>query len=128
MSKLLSREEFKKAVFVRDKNSCVVCKAPAQDSHHLIERKIWPDGGYLENNGVALCGDCHIKAERMDIAVDELRRLAKITEIILPPGMTGPLDKWGNLVRENGTRKPGPLFNDPGFRKICKHLLHLFVE
>lgn len=125
--RLLTREEFKKQVFARDKNKCVVCGAAAVDSHHIIDRKAFSDGGYYIANGVAVCDKCHLRAERMDISTDELRRLAGIREIILPPGLVGPLDKWANRIREDGSREPGPLFNDDGFRKICKHLLHIFV-
>ena len=44
--KLLTRDEFREAVFARDKHQCVVCAAPAIDAHHVVERKLWIDDGY----------------------------------------------------------------------------------
>lgn len=44
--KLLSREDFKTLVFKRDQNKCVVCSSGAVDAHHLLERKLFADGGY----------------------------------------------------------------------------------
>jgi len=59
---LLSRTEFREGVFERDKLKCVICGAPAVDAHHIIERRLFPDGGYYLDNGSSLCGDCHMKA------------------------------------------------------------------
>lgn len=60
----MTREEFREAVFSRDKYRCVHCRAEAVDAHHLLERRLWPDGGYIPDNGVSLCGDCHLLAEQ----------------------------------------------------------------
>ena len=46
MSKLLTRDEFRRQVFERDGNKCVFCDRPAKDAHHIIERRLWPDAGY----------------------------------------------------------------------------------
>ena len=66
--KLLDRDTFREAVFKRDGYLCVLCKAPAQDAHHIIERRLWPDSGYYLENGVSLCGPCHLKAEMTDVS------------------------------------------------------------
>lgn len=55
MNILLTREDFKKIVFERDKHKCVVCGQPAVDAHHIIDRALWTDGGYYLDNGVSLC-------------------------------------------------------------------------
>ena len=52
---LLSRAEFRDSVFKRDKNKCVFCDKAAIDAHHIIERKLWNDGGYYLNNGASVC-------------------------------------------------------------------------
>ena len=125
--RLLTREEFKAAVFKRDGGKCIYCKKQAVDAHHLVERRVFPDGGYYLDNGVSLCEADHIRAERMDISPEMLRELAGIKTVVLPPGFTGKIDKWANEVIDDvGHRKPGPLFNDPGFQKICRHMMGFF--
>ena len=95
---LLSRQEFKTNVFLRDKTKCVVCGDIAIDAHHLIDRKCWSDGGYYLDNGVSLCSKCHIEAELCNITVEKLRELACIKTIILPDDLDGETyiyNKWG---------------------------------
>lgn len=36
--KLLSRDDFREGVFLRDNHQCVICKEPGKDAHHIIER------------------------------------------------------------------------------------------
>ena len=43
---LLTRDQFREGVFKRDNHKCVICRAPAVDAHHIIERRLWTDGGY----------------------------------------------------------------------------------
>lgn len=95
---LLSREDFKKFVFQRDNQKCVICGKQGIDVHHLIDRKCWPDGGYYLDNGVTLCSSCHIMAENGTYTVEELRMKAGIHNIILPPHLDKSkiYDKWGN--------------------------------
>ncbi len=63
------REEFRNAVFKRDGYKCRVCSnKPASneiglDAHHIIDRNLLPNGGYVKENGISLCAECHIKAE-----------------------------------------------------------------
>jgi hypothetical protein len=33
------------------------------DAHHIVNRDEMPYGGYVRENGIALCTGCHIKAE-----------------------------------------------------------------
>lgn len=60
---LLNRDTFRNAVFERDNYKCVVCGETAVDAHHIIERKLFDDGGYYIDNGVSLCGKHHLEAE-----------------------------------------------------------------
>lgn len=34
------------------------------DAHHITDRHDMPNGGYVAENGISLCPDCHRKAER----------------------------------------------------------------
>ena len=31
--------------------------------HHITDRRVMPNGGYVIENGIALCSICHIRAE-----------------------------------------------------------------
>jgi len=57
------RENFRNEVFSRDKNKCLKCGKPAVDAHHITDRNEMPNGGYVKENGISLCADCHVKAE-----------------------------------------------------------------
>ena len=60
----MTRDEFRTEVLTRDNNKCVVCGAePTGGVHHIIERKLFTDGGYYIDNGVALCDKHHLEAE-----------------------------------------------------------------
>ena len=65
-NELLTREEFKKQVFTRTNGKCCVpdCSCDAVDAHHIMDRKLWNDGGYYISNGAALCEKHHLDAER----------------------------------------------------------------
>ncbi len=51
----MTRDDFRNAVFARDNHRCVICGEPAKDAHHILERRLFPDGGYYLNNGASLC-------------------------------------------------------------------------
>jgi hypothetical protein len=127
---LLSRDDFRNAVFKRDGHKCVVCGDPAADAHHVVERRLWPDGGYYVQNGASVCGPCHLKAESTEISCDELRERCGIKEILLPDHFYSdqPVDKWGNPILPNGQRLKGELFHDESVQKILKPVLHLFTD
>lgn len=62
------REAFRKAVFARDGNKCKVCRVDGNnhklDAHHITDRTLMPNGGYVLENGISLCELCHEKAEQ----------------------------------------------------------------
>lgn len=117
----LTREEFNRQVFHRDGNECIVCNAPAVDAHHIIERRLWDDGGYYLDNGVSLCSQHHLDAESTVLHPDHLRELAGISRTILPPDLTeGVYDKWGNEYLPSGLRTRGPLFHEESVQKALK--------
>ena len=69
------RQAFRDAVFKRAGYRCqgpgcrfVSSQKKAEeelDSHHITERFIFPNGGYIAANGIALCPSCHLKAEEV---------------------------------------------------------------
>jgi len=73
MSKKKIREQFRTAVFKRDKNTCQLCLKTHKDiegldAHHITDRSEMPNGGYVKENGITLCKDeCHMKCEKFHI-------------------------------------------------------------
>lgn len=120
--KLLSREQFKEQVFARSRGKCIFCDRDAIDAHHILERKLFDDGGYYLSNGAAVCEEHHLLCEYTVIPVEEVRAKAGITEYILPDGFYKSLiyDKWGNLCIHDDSRVAGPLFEDDGCQKALK--------
>ena len=119
MHELLTRDEFKRQVFAKTMGKCCVprCDCDAVDAHHIMDRKLWADGGYYLSNGAALCSKHHLDAEQgrtspaqcleyMDIdseliripdsLKDEYKNILDYINAI----SSGLLDKWGELHEE----------------------------
>lgn len=132
MEKLLSRQDFVAQALARDNNSCVICKEPASEVHHIIERKLWTDSGYYLNNAATLCSKHHILAEQTLLSCDEIRQAAKISIILLPDHFDtdSKYDKWGNILLPNGNRLKGEMFYTEQVQKILQQakLLNTFSK
>lgn len=128
--KLLTRDEYREGVFARDGYRCVVCGEPAIDAHHIVERKLWPDGGYYMDNGASVCEVHHLQAESTEISCDDLRQLCGIDRARLPDQFCADdvVDKWGNPILPNGQRLRGELFDDESVQKILAPVMHLFTS
>lgn len=129
---LLTRDQFRELVFDRDGHKCVICKAPGQDAHHIMERRLFPDEGYYLDNGATLCGDCHLRAERTDLGVKEILEAIDVqgSRRILPPHLYGDqdYDKWANPILPNGSRLRGELYYDISVRRALDSVLSTFVS
>ena len=130
MNELLTRNEFKKQVFQRERNTCAFCSLPAVDAHHIIERRLWTDGGFYLNNGVAVCAEHHIECEKTNISIEQVREVCGIKKPIIPEHLYSDqiYDKWGNIILPNGTRLKGELFHDESVQKILSDWLHVFTN
>lgn len=117
--KLLSREAFKAEVFRRNAGRCVFCELCAADAHHILERKLFADGGYYVDNGAAVCESHHLLCERTVLSVEQVRAAAGISEVVLPEDFDPRVayDKWGNRLWPSGLRSWGPLQHDTGARR-----------
>lgn len=128
---LLTREQFRTLVFARDKGKCVLCGASAVDAHHIIERRLWPDGGYYLDNGASVCSACHYKCETTEVSVEVVRNAAKVKTVAVPPGFlsTAPMTKWGDPLLPNGQRMRGPLFHEESVQKVLAagKVLHMYT-
>jgi hypothetical protein len=129
---ILSRTAFREGVFERDEHKCVICGEPSQDAHHIIERRLFSDGGYYLDNGASLCGKHHIEAEMTTLDADEIRHACGIKKVVLPEHLyhDNTYDKWGNIILPNGNRLMGELFEDESVQKILNKggVLDLFVK
>lgn len=132
MSILLSREEFKEKVFARQTGVCCFCLEKAQDAHHIMERKLWDNGGYYLDNGAGVCAIHHWECEKTTLSPKTVRRACGISTVLLPSILdpTKEYDKWGNIILPSGKRFKGPLFFEENVQKILKkaNLLYLFEE
>ena len=81
----MERKEFRFKVMERDNFKCVFCPAVAVDVHHIMERRLWPDGGYHPFNGASVCEKHHILCERTNISVEEVREACDIKTPLIPP-------------------------------------------
>lgn len=112
MKKLLGREDFKNEVFKRDNYKCVVpnCGQDAVDAHHILDRKLFSDGGYYINNGASLCATHHLDAEigkftvkeildycNINLDIDEVPIPIKFNDVVDYINLlkTDSIDKWG---------------------------------
>lgn len=136
--KLLSRDEFREGVFKRDNYRCVFCGIKGEDTpegkldaHHIIERRLWTDGGYYLENGATVCELHHLLCEKTFYSVEDVRQAAGITKIVVPDQFypEQPIDKWGNYVLEDGRRTKGELFYDESVQKVLSAggVLELFT-
>ena len=61
------RQAFREAVFKRDGYKCKICgfaEIEVLDAHHITDRHLMPNGGYVLENGITLCTiNCHQMAE-----------------------------------------------------------------
>ncbi len=110
---LLTRTEFRAGVFNRDNHRCVICSELGQDAHHIMERRLWDDGGYYLDNGATLCDSHHVQAEKTLLTTEEIRAAANIEIILLPEHLykDHKYDKWGNVILANGQRMRGELYH-----------------
>lgn len=129
--KLLTRDQFREGVFKRDGHKCVFCDKPAKDAHHILERRLWPDGGYYLENGASVCEEHHLACERTLISVEDVRHACGITKIVVPPHLYDDhiYDKWGNPVLDDGRRGKGELFFDSSVQYVLNEggVLDLFT-
>lgn len=91
------RTKFREGVLERDKHKCKKCNRSdiKLDAHHITDRSLMPNGGYVLENGITLCdteNGCHMKAEKFHISggeswepgfhPDDLYKLIKSSRIL----------------------------------------------
>lgn len=118
--KLLTRDAFREGTLARFGGKCAFCDKEALDAHHIIERRLWSDGGYYLENGAGVCDVHHLDCEMTKISVEDVRVACGIKAIVLPSHLYADqvYDKWGNPILANGQRTRGELFYDESVQKI----------
>lgn len=88
---------------------------------HIIDRKLFEDGGYYLNNGASVCSEHHLLCEYTKIT-EEVYKACHITSPVLPTSFdkNKEYDKWGNIIVNEFSRIPGKLFKDTAVQKIFK--------
>ncbi len=85
-SKKQIRNNFRNAVFSRDKYRCKICARPGKDrqggeewkkhhsdplvqldAHHITDRSLIINQGYVPENGITVCDDCHLLVEEFHL-------------------------------------------------------------
>jgi len=93
-----NRKQFRQNVFSRDNNKCIVpwCDSEADDAHHIIERELWKDGGYIKDNGASVCNKHHRYAETNHIPPQAFYMWAGIENPAMPENIESiDVNKWG---------------------------------
>lgn len=63
------REMFREECLKRDKFKCCFCDIKDNlDVHHITDRHLFENGGYVKSNGISLCSKHHLEAEQYHIS------------------------------------------------------------
>lgn len=110
---LLTRQGFKEyALGLRAGKCCIPgCAEDMVDAHHIVDRKLFSNGGYYPSNCAPVCSHHHIECENGAIRPDQLIKWLGIPyDGIVKPDkvewvtdeqyreliIEGFIDKWGN--------------------------------
>jgi len=65
LEKKNARKNFNGICKKRDHYRCLMCRTQIGDItvHHIMDRHLFKNGGYVKENGITLCDACHLKAE-----------------------------------------------------------------
>lgn len=127
------RDDFREDCVERDGGECLVpwCDSPVTvdpsgpgEVHHIIERELWAEGGYIADNGASVCNLHHRFAETNDIPPQAFWRWAGIEDPPLPDGVDFDSDKWG----ESFDTPPHEDLRDFHKYPSSRHLLPLYWQ
>jgi len=102
----MSRQDFREQVCKRDGGECIVPSCSSNvtpepnepgEQHHIIERELWEDGGYILKNGASVCSRHHQYAETNDIPPQAFWWWIGIKSPSTPNRVdTWQVNKWGD--------------------------------
>lgn len=124
----MSRQDFREACVERDGGECLVpsCDRDVTASpdgpgevHHIIERKLWHDGGYIPDNGACVCNPHHRLAEENVIPPQAFWRWADVQDPPLPKSLEHTyVDKWGDEVASPAWKEHRDYIKYPSTRHL----------
>ena len=123
----MSRTDFRQACVERDGGECLSphCNNPVTadpdgpgEVHHIMERKLWSDGGYIPDNGASVCNECHRLAEDNIIPPQAFWRWAGIEDPPLPEGVRLDSDKWGEPLEQPAWQEHREYIKYPSTRHL----------
>lgn len=120
-----NRQQFRQTVHAETDTTCIVpwCSADADDAHHVLERALWSDGGYIPDNGASVCNKHHQYAESNDIPPQAFWMWKGITDPPLPDSVADKhVDKWGDAFEQ----PPHPDLRERVKYQSSRHLLPLY--
>lgn len=94
-----NRKQFRESVFARDDQECIVpwCDNDAVDAHHVIEREVWDNEGYIPDNGASVCEKHHKYAEENHIPPQSFWMWIGVQNPPLPKSVDNhDINKWGD--------------------------------
>lgn len=96
-----NRKQFRHDCKERDKHECIIpwCNNSPDEVHHIIERRLWDEGGYIKNNGASVCNKHHRYAEENHIPPQAFWLWADVAPADIPlPDQLDTIDvnKWGD--------------------------------
>lgn len=126
----MSRAEFRARCVERDGGECLVptCEKPVTkdpdgpgEVHHIIERKLWPDGGYIPENGASVCNEHHRMAEDNIIPPQAFWRWSDSEGAAVPERGKLPKDRVWQFP-EYQIDKWGEQFETPSWQEHRKYI------
>lgn len=124
----MSRRDFRELCVERDNQQCVVpwCDEPVLQSpdkkgevHHIIERKLWENGGYIEDNGASVCNYHHRLAENDIIPPQAFWMWIGIENPPLPDDVSSMgVDKWGQSIEMPPWKEHRDIIKYPSTRHL----------
>lgn len=96
------RQQFQETCIERENNECIIpwCTEAPDDVHHIVERELWSDGGYIPANGASVCNHHHQYAEENHIPPQAFWMWAGVDSdnIVVPEQIeTQDINKWGDV-------------------------------
>lgn len=129
----MTRNSFRERCVSRDGGECIVptCDrevTPSPDGpgevHHIIERKLWEDGGYFPANGASVCNPHHRMAEENIIPPQAFWRWAGVDNPVVPVEDTTDgegyidVDKWGEPLESPAWQEHRKYIKYPSTRHL----------
>jgi len=124
----MTREEFREECVYRDYGECIVPGCDAEvtadpdgpgEVHHIIERKLWEDGGYFPANGASVCNPHHRLAEENIIPPQAFWRWVGTNAPTIPEQCDSiDIDKWGESLESPAWQEHREYIKYPSTRHL----------